>query len=109
MDARNISDGVAITGYSHRLPGGIHSDSDFWRLLCEREIVQEPIGERYGKGHLPIGEFSGPGRLASPYEGLIRDEEELLFDRAFFGMSHNELRQTEPQVRMLLNCAWEAL
>ena len=109
MDAPYISDGVAIVGYSHRMPGGIHSDSDFWHLLSEREIVQEPITDRYGRGHLPIGEFSGPGRLASPYEGLIRDDEELLFDRAFFGMSHNELRQTEPQVRMLLNCAWETL
>ena len=91
------------------MPGGIRSDADFWRLLSERGIVQEPISERYGKGHLPIGEFSGPGRLASPYEGLIRDDEKLLFDRSFFGMSHNELRQTEPQVRMLLNCAWEAI
>ncbi len=100
---------VAIVGYSHRLPGGIQSDADFWTLLTEREIVQEPIADRYGRGHLPIGEFSGPGRLASPYEGLIRDDDELLFDRAFFGMSHNELRQTEPQVRMLLNCAWEAI
>ena len=109
MDAPYISDGVAIIGYSHRMPGGIHSDSDFWRLLSERDIVQEPVTDRYGKGHLPIGEFSGPGRLASPYEGLIRDDEELLFDRTFFGMSHNELRQTEPQVRMLLNCAWETL
>ena len=109
MDAFDSSGGVAITGYGYRLPGGIHSDCDFWRLLSERDIVQEPISVRYGKGHLPIGEFSGPGRLASPYEGLIRDEEELLFDRAFFGMSHNELRQTEPQVRMLLNCAWETL
>ena len=109
MDALNVSDGVAITGYGYRLPGGMRSDSDFWRLLCERAIVQEPIAERYGKGHLPIGEFSGPGRLASPYEGLIRNEEELLFDRSFFGMSHNELRQTEPQVRMLLNCAWGTL
>ena len=109
MVAPYISDGVAIVGYSHRMPGGIHSDSDFWRLLSERDIVQEPISDRYGRGHLPIGEFSGPGRLASPYEGLIRDDEELLFDRTFFGMSHNELRQTEPQVRMLLNCAWETL
>ena len=91
------------------MPGGIQSDSDFWTLLSRRDIVQEPITDRYGKGHLPIGEFSGPGRLASPYEGLIRDDGELLFDRTFFGMSHNELRQTEPQVRMLLNCAWEAL
>ena len=109
MDARNVGDGVAIVGYSHRMPGGIRSDADFWRLLSEREVVREPISVRYGKGHIPIGEFSGPGRLASPYEGLIRDEDELLFDRAFFGMSHNELRQTEPQVRMLLNCAWEAI
>ena len=109
MDARDISGGVAITGYGYRMPGGIHSDAEFWRLLSEREIVQEPITNRYGQGHLPTGKFSGPGRLASPYEGLIRDEDELLFDRAFFGMSHNELRQTEPQVRMLLNCAWEAL
>lgn len=109
MGAPRINDRVAITGYSHRMPGGIRSDSDFWRLLSEREIVQEPISGRYGRGHLPIGEFSGPGRLASPYEGLIRDEDELLFDRTFFGMSHNELRQTEPQVRMLLNCAWEAI
>ncbi len=94
MDAPYISDGVAIIGYSHRMPGGIHSDTDFWRLLSEREIVQEPVTDRYGKGHLPIGEFSGPGRLAGPYEGLIRDDEELLFDRTFFSMSHNELRQT---------------
>ncbi len=100
---------VAIVGYSHRLPGGIRSDSDFWSLLSERGVVQEPVTDRYGKGHLPIGEFSGPGRLASPYEGLIRDDEELLFDRAFFGMSHHELRQTEPQIRMLLNCAWETI
>ena len=109
METPNINGGVAITGYSHRLPGGIESDSDFWRLLSDREIVREPVKNRYGRGHNPIGEFSGPGRLASPYEGLIRDEDELLFDRAFFGMSHNELRQTEPQVRMLLNCAWEAI
>ena len=100
---------IAIVGYSHRLPGGIHSDSGFWNLLCAREIVQEPISDRYGRGHLPIGRFSGPGRLASPYEGLIRDDEELLFDRTFFGMSHHELRQTEPQIRMLLNCAWESI
>ena len=109
MTSSNMDRGVAIVGYAYRMPGGIHSDSDFWHLLTEREIVQEPITDRYGKGHLPIGEFSGPGRLASPYEGLIRDQDELLFDRAFFGMSHNELSQTEPQVRMLLNCAWEAI
>ena len=109
MNADRLGNAVAIVGYSYRMPGGIRTDTDFWRLLEDREIVQEPVSERYGRGHRPIGEFSGPGRLASPYEGLIRDGEELLFDRALFGMSRNELRQTEPQVRMLLTCAWETI
>ena len=104
-----LPDAVAITGYGYRMPGGIRSDADFWRLLCQREIVREPIVDRYGKGHRPIGELSGPGRLASPWEGLVRDSDELLFDRALFGMSHNEMMKTEPQVRMLLNCSWETI
>ena len=63
---------VAIVGYSYRMPGGIRTDEDFWRLLSEREIVQEPIVDRYGRGYRPIGGSSGPGRLASSFEGLIR-------------------------------------
>ena len=45
-----LCDDIAIVGYSHRLPGGIRSDDDFWRLLSEREIVQESIVDRYGRG-----------------------------------------------------------
>ena len=99
---------VAIVGYSYRMPGGIRADDDFWRLLSEREIVREPVTGRYGRGYQPIGGFSGPGRFASPYEGLIRDDVEKLFDRGFFGLSHNEMLAMDPQVRMLLSCAWEA-
>ena len=98
---------VAITGYSFRMPGGIRTDEDFWRLLSEREIVQEPITDRYGRGYRPVGATSRYGRFASPYEGLIRDDEERLFDRSLFGMSHNEMMATDPQLRMLLSCAWE--
>ena len=107
MNAPGSENAIAITGYSYRMPGGIRSDDDFWRLLSEREIVQEPITDRYGRGYRPIGGFSGPSRFASPYEGLIREDGEKLFDRALFGMSQNEMMQTDPQVRMLLTCAWE--
>ena len=100
-------DPVAIVGYSHRLPGGIITDDDFWRLLREREIVREPIVDRYKRGFRPIGGFSGPGRLASSYEGLIRDGREMRFDRNLFGMSHNEMLTADPHVRMLLTCTWE--
>ena len=107
MYSSNSEDAVAIVGYSYRMPGGIHTDDDFWRLLSEREIVQEPVTDRYGKGYQPIGEFSGPGRFASPYEGLIREDGEKFFDRSIFGLSHNEMLLADPQVRMLLTCAWE--
>ena len=98
---------VAIVGYSYRMPGGIRTDDDFWHLLSNREIVQEPITDRYGRGYRPIGGYSGPSRFASPWEGLIRDDGEKLFDCGLFGMSQNEMTLTDPQVRMLLTCAWE--
>jgi len=54
------------------MPGGILTDDDFWRLLSQRDIVREPITDRYGKGYQPIGGFSGPGRFGSAYEGRSR-------------------------------------
>ena len=105
--AGTSGDPIAIVGYSHRMPGGMHTDDDFWKLLAEREIVQEPVTERYGRGYRPIGGFSGPGRFASAWEGLIRDDVELRFDRRLFGMSHGEASMADGQVRMLLTCAWE--
>ena len=103
----NSKNPVAIVGYSYRMPGGIRTDSDFWRLLSEREIVQESVTDRYGRGYRPIGGFSGPGRFSSPYEGLIREDGEKFFDRSLFGLSHKEMTLADPQVRMLLTCAWE--
>ncbi len=99
---------VAIVGYAYRMPGGIRTDADFWRLLSEREIVREPVTERYGKGYQPIGEFSGPGRFGSAYEGLIRDKGEQRMDPSLFGVSRNEMAYMDPQIRMLLGCSWES-
>lgn len=107
MNTPQSEDTVAIVGYGYRMPGGISNDDDYWNLLSKREIVRAPITEHYGRGYRPIGEFSGPGRFAKPYEGLIRDEGEKLFDRSFIGMSHLEMLSSDPHVRMLLTCTWE--
>jgi len=90
------------------MPGGIVTDDDFWRLLSHRDIVREPITERYGRGYQPIGGFSGPGRFGSAYEGLIRDDGEQRMDPGLFGVSLHEMTYMDPQIRMLLGCAWEA-
>ena len=99
---------VAIVGYAYRMPGGIRTDDDFWDLLVRREIVREPVADRYGRGYQPIGGFSGPGRFGSAYEGLIRDQGEQRMDRSLFGVSRNEMAYMDPQIRMLLGCAWES-
>ena len=109
MNSKTQDNCVAIVGYGHRMPAGIRTDAEFWRLLSEREIVQVDISERYGRGYAPLGEFSGPGRFASRFEGLMKDGDEMLFDRTFFGISHYESLKTAPQAKMLLSCAWSAI
>ncbi len=99
---------VAIVGYAYRMPGGIVDDDDFWRLLSERDIVREPITDRYGRGYQPIGGFSGPGRFGSAHEGLIRDGGEQRMDPGLFGVSLHEMTYMDPQIRMLMGCAWES-
>jgi 3-oxoacyl-(acyl-carrier-protein) synthase len=88
---------------------GINNDDEFWKLISERGFVQEPIEDRYGKGQCPHDGFDSPMRVASPYEGLIKDGEELHFDCALFGMSPNDAKRMDPQCKMMLSCTWEAL
>ena len=106
--AGTSGDPIAIVGYAYRMPGGLHTDEDFWRLLSKREVVQESVTERYGRGYQPIGRFSGPGRFGSPYEGLLLDDLEQRMDPGLFGVSHHEMAYMDPQIRMLLGCAWES-
>jgi len=100
---------VAIIGYGYRLPGGLKNDDDFWKLLSSRGFVQEPIEDRYGKGQCPHDGFDSPMRVASPYEGLITEGDELAFDCALFGMSPNDAKRMDPQIKMMLSVTWEAL
>jgi thioester reductase-like protein len=101
---------IAICGYSYRLPGGIESDDEFWELLSTRGYVQESIGDRYGKGEIPWDGFTdSPGRMASPYEGLIKGGRDLEFDCALFGVSVHDAKRMDPQIKMMLMATWEAL
>ncbi len=100
---------IAIVGYGFRMPGNFRIEADFWSLLNQRGVVQEPIVERYGRGYRPLGQFYLRNRFASPYEGLVPDEVNWLFDRSFFGVSYNEMVLASPHLRLILNCAWEAL
>ncbi len=102
-------DAVAIIGYSHRLPGPLRSDDDFWQLLRTREVVRSSVVERFGRGVQPIDLAHSHGRFASPHEGFVDDDVRYALDAGFFGLSHNEMVQASPLARMLLNTAWETV
>ena len=102
-------DAIAIVGYSHRLPGPLRSDDDFWQLLRTRGVVRARIAERFGRGIQPIDLAHSHGRTASAYEGLIDDDVRWAIDRGFFGFSYDEMARINPLERMLLGCAWETM
>jgi acyl transferase domain-containing protein len=99
---------IAIVGVGCRFPGGADDPQAFWKLLCDgvdavREIppdrwaidaYYDPVPGRVGKSITRFGGF---------VDGIDR------FDPAFFGISPREAAFMDPQQRMLLEAAWEAL
>nr|WP_294543379.1 SDR family NAD(P)-dependent oxidoreductase [uncultured Rhodopila sp.] len=89
---------VAVVGIGCRFPGGIASPGDFWRLLSRGE---DAIGPR------PGGRWAAAAGSAPLEGGFLADIEG--FDARFFGISPREAAAMDPQHRLLLEVAWEAL
>ncbi|MFT3769044.1 MAG: beta-ketoacyl synthase N-terminal-like domain-containing protein [Minicystis sp.] len=98
-------DGIAVIGMSGRFPGARTVD-DLWRDLragVER-IVPFTEAELVAAGVSPE-ELSSPRyvRAGAPIEHAD------LFDAPFFGVSPREAQAMDPQHRLFLEVAWEAL
>ena len=92
---------IAIIGAGCRFPGGTNSLDDYWSLLREgRDVVTEISAARWeSMGHRDVES----GWHAGLVDGLDG------FDPRFFGISAREAARMDPQQRMLLEVAWEAL
>ncbi|WP_181788526.1 beta-ketoacyl [acyl carrier protein] synthase domain-containing protein, partial [Streptomyces phytophilus] len=84
---------IAVVGMACRVPGAADPGA-FWRLL--RDGVDAVAPAPAGRG-LPDGAHGGF------LDGVDR------FDAAFFGMSPREAAAVDPQQRLALELAWEAL
>ena len=98
----------AIVGIGCRFPGHANSPEQFWRLLCDGiEAVSEIPAERFDIDRYYDPDPSRPGKLYIRRGGFADYADR--FDAGFFGISPREAQQMDPQQRMLLEVAWEAL
>ena len=96
---------IAIVGMSCRLPGGSATLEDFWHLLATgRDAVSGFPVDRGWEAFGPVDEVASS---FAPVGGFVYGAGD--FDAAFFGISPREALAMDPQQRMLLEAAWEAL
>ncbi|GAA4224490.1 hypothetical protein GCM10022254_04030 [Actinomadura meridiana] len=100
---------VAIIGIGCRLPGGVHDPAGFWRLLSGRvDATTEVPADRWDGAALRAANGKvKPGATATS-RGSFLDAVDG-FDHAFFKISPVESRSMDPQQRLFLEVAWEAL
>ena len=100
---------IAIVGMGCRFPGSASNPRAFWALLDDgRSAITTVPAARWD--HAPYLDETGlrPGSTYAQHAGFIAapvDE----FDAAFFGISPREAASMDPQQRLVLEVAWEAL
>ncbi|HET8935166.1 MAG TPA: beta-ketoacyl synthase N-terminal-like domain-containing protein, partial [Polyangiales bacterium] len=98
---------IAIIGMACRLPGSIASPDDYWQLLEQGRDAIDAFPERFQS--LDIYD-PNPDAVGKSYtrEGGFLDAIDQ-FDAQFFGIAPREAQAMDPQQRVVLETAWEAL
>ncbi|NEQ88090.1 MAG: polyketide synthase, partial [Moorea sp. SIO2I5] len=100
-------DNVAIIGIGCRFPGAKNPQA-FWQLLRQGidGIVEIPP-ERWDVDAFYEKDPATPGKMNTRWGGFLENIDQ--FDPRFFRISPHEAKYMDPQHRLVLEVAWEAL
>lgn len=101
---------IAIVGLGCRFPGGANSPALFWNLLRDgRDAISDVPPDRWDANLYHDSDPDAPGKSIVKSGGFLQGWDPALFDAAFFHISPTEALSLDPQQRLLMEVAWEAL
>lgn len=106
-ESHDVDGAIAIVGMGVRLPGGVNSPIEFWKLLIEgKNGLSEVPSTRYR-----IDSFYAPGQQhgVKMRQGYFLQQDPALFDTDYFGINAKEADKMDPQQRILLEVTAECL
>jgi malonyl CoA-acyl carrier protein transacylase len=98
---------IAIIGIGCRFPKAKDPES-FWQLLRNGiDAITEVPPQRWDINTFYDPQPATPGKMNTRWGGFLDQVDE--FDPSFFGISPRETEHMDPQQRLVLEVAWEAL
>ncbi|OCK76857.1 ketoacyl-synt-domain-containing protein [Lepidopterella palustris CBS 459.81] len=99
---------IAIVGIGCRMPGGVRDVPGLWEFLRDQKDVWMEFDEpRFSAKGFYHPNNDRPGTAVASH-GFLLDEDPLLFDPAFFGITDTETETLDAAQRKLLECTYEA-
>jgi glutamate-1-semialdehyde-2,1-aminomutase len=98
---------IAIVGIGCRFPSA-NNPQAFWQLLRDGvDAISKVPSERFDVDAYYDSVQGKPGKMNTRWGGFLQQVDR--FDPSFFGISPREADRMDPQQRLVLEVAWEAL
>ena len=99
---------IAVIGMGCRFPGGADEPNAFWNLLSQGYCaVRETPNDRWDVDKFYSEDAVKPGTMYTKYGAFLNNVDS--FDPEFFSITPREAERMDPQQRLFLEVAWEAL
>ncbi|KAH3758680.1 beta-ketoacyl synthase [Pelomyxa schiedti] len=102
------SEVIALVGFALWFPGGCTDSDSYWSLLKNGvDAITEIPQSRFNVHAFYDADMQKKGKMNSKWGGFISDID--MFEAEFWGISPREAERLDPQQRLMMEMAWEAL